>query len=114
MGGLGVLDCISAEVKIVESMVGGLGVDSEFINGELEGEGRPGTVLPSRRRSFVSSKSLSCKRWLLARFAIRWKGNGGSKRRSFSRRTREQATNVNPAENSFFPTSITTLSKVRP
>ena len=87
-------------------MVGGLGVDSESIVGEVESGGRRGTVLPSRRRSFVSSKSLSCKRWLLARFATRWKGNGGSKRMSFSQRTREQATNINPAENSFFPTSI--------
>ena len=71
-------------------------------------------MLPSTRRSFVSSRSLSCKRWLLARLATLWKGNGGSKRRSFRRRTREQATNVSPAENSFLPTSITTLFKVRP
>ena len=36
------------------------------------------------------------------------------KSRSVSVRTREQATNVSPQANSFFPTSITTLSRVRP
>ena len=35
-------------------------------------------------------------------------------RRSVNFRMREQATNVGPQENSFFPTSITTLSRVRP
>ena len=33
---------------------------------------------------------------------------------SVKRRTREQATNVRPEENSFVPMSITTLSNVRP
>ena len=33
---------------------------------------------------------------------------------SVNLRTCEQATNVSPQENSFFPTSITTLSRVRP
>ena len=40
--------------------------------------------------------------------------NGGLKRRSVSCLTLEQATYVNPQENSFFPTSITTLSSVSP
>ena len=36
-------------------------------------------------------------------------GNGGSKSKSVKRRTHEQATKVSPEENSFFPTSMTTL-----
>ena len=41
-------------------------------------------------------------------------GKSGLNRRSFRRRTREQATNVRPAENSLLPMSMTTLSRVRP
>ena len=33
-------------------------------------------------RSLASSSSLSCRHWLFARLAIRWKGNGGLKSRS--------------------------------
>ena len=33
-------------------------------------------------RSLASSSSLSCRCWLFARFAIRWKGIGGLKSRS--------------------------------
>ena len=67
-------------------------------------------MLLSRGSNFASSKSLSCKRRLLARFSTLWNGNGGLNRRSVRRRTREQAVNVNPAENSFLSVSITTLS----
>ena len=45
-------------------------------------------------RSLASSSSLSCRRWLFARFAIRWKGIGGLKSRSVNLQTRQQATNV--------------------
>ena len=64
--------------------------------------------------SLVSSSCLSFRRRLLERAERRWKVNGGVKRRSCSWRTREQATNVRPVENSLLPTSMTTLSRVRP
>ena len=79
LGGLGVIECILGEREVE---VGELGVDSESIEGALQGEGRRGTVFPSRRRSFTSSRSLSCNRRLLARFATLWNGKGGLKRRS--------------------------------
>ena len=41
-------------------MVGGLGVDSESIAGEVESEGRHGTVLPSRRRKVREDVVLCC------------------------------------------------------
>ena len=44
----------------------------------------------------------------------RWRGNGGVKNMSVNFLTLEQATNVNPQENSYFPTSMATLSKVSP
>ena len=105
-GGLGVFDSMRGGLSMEDSPKGGLGVGEEL---KLGGKAK---VLVSRRRSLASSRSLSCKRWLLARFETCWNGNGGSNRRSSTWRTREQATNVNPVENSFFPTSITTLSSV--
>ena len=48
----------------------------------------------SKVRRLASSSSLSCRRWLFPRFAIRWKGIGGLKSRSVNLQTREQATNV--------------------
>ena len=79
LGELWVIECILGEREVE---VGGLGVDSESIEGGLQGEGRHGTVFPSRRRSFASSRSLSCNCWLLARFVTLWNGKGGLKRRS--------------------------------
>ena len=66
-----------------------------------------------RDSSLVSSSCLSFKRRLLERADRRWKGNGGVKR-SFNWRTREQETNVRLEEISLLPTSMTTLSRVRP
>ena len=64
--------------------------------------------------SRASSSCRSCKRWLLARQLSCWNENGGLNERSASCRTLEQATYVKPQENSFFPTSITALSRVSP
>ena len=41
-----------------------------------------GRVVDSMTRGLASSSSLSCRRLLLAKFASRWNGNGGSNRRS--------------------------------
>ena len=60
------------------------------------------------------SSCLCFKRLLLLKLATRWNGNGGTKSKSERRRTREQATKVKPEENSFLPTSMTTLSSVYP
>ena len=73
-----------------------------------------GSVVASRRRSLVSSSSLSCRHLLFARFATCWNENGGSNSKSCIWRTREQATKVSPEENSFLPMSTTALSSVRP
>lgn len=43
----------------------------------------------------------------------KWRGEE-EKRRSVRHLTRDMATNVRPAQNSFLPTSITTLSSVSP
>lgn len=64
--------------------------------------------------SLASSSTLSCMRLLFAKFAIHWYRKGGSNSKSAKRRTQEQATNVSPDENSFFPTPMTTLSRVKP
>ena len=130
-GGLCVVNTLKDELEVGDLMerdvmvgevgeVGEVGV-SEFIDGGLRVREQEGlavggkcvNVFASMRSSLVSSRSLSCKRWLLARFDTRWKGNGRSKRRSSKERTLEQATNVNPVENSFFPMLMTTLSSVR-
>ena len=66
------------------------------------------------KRRRASSSFLSCNLRLLARFARRSRAKGGSNRMSVRCRTREQATNVRPDENSFLPMSTTTLSKVSP
>ena len=124
-GGLCVVNTLKDELEVGDlmerdEMVGEVGV-SEFIDGGLRVReqglvvgGKCVNEFASMRSSLVSSRSLSCKRWLLARFDTRWKGNGRSKRRSSKERTLEQATNVNPVENSFFPILMTTLSNVRP
>ena len=61
-----------------EGVDGGEGVWRSMGGGEGIGEGDDGgveelcdSVLLSMRRSLLSSRSLSCKRWLLARFATR-------------------------------------------
>ena len=62
--------------------------------------------------SQTSSCSLSFRQLLLLMLVRRWNGKGGTNSTSVRHRTREQATNVKPAENSFFPTLMTTLSRV--
>ena len=54
-----------------------------------------GNVVCSIDRSHESTRSLSCRRSMLA---TRWKGNGGLNNRSSNCHTREQATNVDPVE----------------
>ena len=73
-----------------------------------------GEVVELISSSLASSSSLSFRRIPLLKLATRWNGNGGTKSKSVSRRTREQATKVKPEENSFLPTLMTTLSSVRP
>ena len=73
-----------------------------------------GIVVVSRTCSRASSIWRSCSLRLFERFVRRCKANGGSNSKSVRRRTREQATNVSPEENSFLPMSTTTLSRVSP
>ena len=68
----------------------------------------------SIEQSLASSTLCSVSRMLLARLATRWEANGVLNIMSEKRCTREHATNVRPALNSFFPMSITTLSRVSP
>lgn len=67
-------------------------------------------MLLSMWRSLVSSNSLSCKHWLLARFARCCKGTE-DQTEGLLGDTRDQAKNVNPVENSF-SISIITLSSM--
>ena len=79
------------------STVGGFEV-GKTTTGQSAGVGKEVVCIA---QSLASSSSLSCRRWLFARFAIRWKGNGRLNSRSVNLRTREQATNVSPQANSF-------------
>ena len=74
-----------------ESMVGRMGVGDHM-----------GSVFLSRRRSLASSRSLSCKRWLLERFTTRWKGNAWRIKQKVLHVTHSRTGNdVIPVENSF-------------
>ena len=80
-GGLGVRKLIEIGLGVRELIEGGLGV-RELIKGGLGVRECCGSVVLSMRRSLESSRSLSCRHWLLERFATCWKGSGGSNRRS--------------------------------
>ena len=77
-GGLGVL-----QLETGLGVEGGLGVlQLEGGLGVFPSAVLSGIVLCSIDRSLESSRSLSCRRRLLARLATCWKGNGGSNSRS--------------------------------